>query len=210
MTDTAPTETALCDLWFDPVCPYTWITSRWLLEAARVRPVEVRWHLLSLAALNEDKEEDPEGDTEGFLWLPARIAMAVALEHGQEALGRFYTAFGERIHTAGDWDDDTFADALADAGLPRGLAEAAGSAELDDRVRASTFEGVDLVGRHVGSPIVAVTPPGGERVAFFGPVLSRIPRGEEAGRLWDGAPLVAGVAGFNKIEGPPPAAPDFS
>ncbi|WP_067490170.1 mycothiol-dependent nitroreductase Rv2466c family protein [Actinomadura hibisca] len=203
------TDTAIADLWFDPVCPYTWITSRWLLEAARVRPVEVRWHLLSLAALNEDKEEDPEGDTEGFLWLPARVAMAVTLEHGQEALGRFYTAFGERVHE-NDWDENTFADSLADAKLPTELADAATSTALDDQVRSSTFEGLDLVGRHVGSPVVAVTPPGGERVAFFGPVLSRIPRGEEAGRLWDGAPLVAGVRGFNKIEGPPQAEPDFS
>ncbi|GAA1576886.1 DsbA family protein [Actinomadura kijaniata] len=202
------TDTTIADLWFDPACPYTWIASRWLLEVTEVRPVEVHWHLLSLAALNEDKEEDPEGDTEGYLWLPARICAAVTERHGQAALGRFYTALGERVH-GGEWTTETVPDALTEAGLPPELAGAAMDTGLDDAVRASTREGVGLVGEHVGSPIIAATRPDGGRAAFFGPVLSRIPRGEEAGRLWDGTLLVAGVPGFHELKGAPHAAPDF-
>ncbi|GGT99246.1 mycothiol-dependent nitroreductase Rv2466c family protein [Actinomadura citrea] len=195
----------IADVWFDPSCPYTWITSRWLLEAARVRPVEPRWHLLSLAALNEGRDDDPENDPEGYLWLPARVCAAVAGEAGQAALGRFYTAFGTRVHERGEMEPRTIPDALDEAGLPEEFAAAALEDRYDDAVRASTAEGLARVGPHVGTPVVAV----GER-AFFGPVLSRIPRGEEAGRLWDGTLLVAGTAGFHELKGRPRAAPDLS
>ncbi|MEV3921809.1 mycothiol-dependent nitroreductase Rv2466c family protein [Actinomadura coerulea] len=195
----------IADVWFDPSCPYTWITTRWLVEAAGVRPVEPRWHLLSLAALNEGRDDDPENDPEGYLWLPARVCAAVAGEAGQEALGRFYAAFGARVHERGEREPRTVPGALAEAGLPEELAAAARDDRYDDAVRASTAEGLARVGPHVGTPVVAV----GER-AFFGPVLSRIPRGEEAGRLWDATLLVAGTPGFHELKGPPHAAPDFS
>jgi 2-hydroxychromene-2-carboxylate isomerase len=197
------------DIWFDPSCPYTWITSRWLLEAAKVRPVEIRWHVLSLAVLNEHRDDDPEDDPEGYLWLPVRICAAVAERHGQEALGRFYTAFGERVHEEGTWRPGLTEDALADAGLPTELADAALTDEYDGAVRASHEEGIAKVGTHVGTPIIEATRENGERVAFFGPVVSRIPRGEDAGRLWDGTLLVAGIQGFHELKGRPHAEPEF-
>ncbi|GLZ04717.1 DSBA oxidoreductase [Actinomadura sp. NBRC 104412] len=195
------------DIWFDPSCPYTWITSRWLLEAARVRPIAIRWHVMSLAVLNEHRDDDPEGDPEGYLWLPVRICAAIAVRHGQEALGRYYTAFGTRVQEARDWRPGVVEDALADAGLPASLAAAALTDEYDGAVRASHEEGIAKVGTHVGTPIIEVTREDGRRVAFFGPVVSRVPRGEEAGRLWDGTLMVAGVPGFHEIKGPP-APPD--
>ncbi|TDE57239.1 disulfide bond formation protein DsbA [Nonomuraea mesophila] len=189
-------------MWFDPSCPYTWVTSRWLLEVRKVRPVEVRWHVMSLSVLNEGRDDDPEGDPEGYLWVPVRVCAAVLRQHGQEALGRFYTA----LWTTGG-DGDWIADlrtALESAGLPAELAAAGTSTDYDDDVRASHAEGVALAGEHVGTPIVAVTgADGGGRVAFFGPVMSRIPRGEDAGRLWDGTLLVAGTAGFHELKGGP-------
>lgn len=109
------------DFWFDPSCPYTWLTSRWIREVERVREVEVRWRVMSLSVLNEHLDEDPEGDTEGYLWMPVRVCAAVAEEHGQRALGDFFTAFGTRVHTRSDWDwGKVLPEALAEAGLPRG------------------------------------------------------------------------------------------
>ncbi|WP_068928562.1 DsbA family protein [Planobispora rosea] len=195
-------DRTIADFWFDPSCPYTWITSRWLVEVEKVRPVEVRWHVMSLSVLNEDRDDDPEDDPEGYLWVPVRVCAAVRHHHGQEALGRFYTAMWtvEREHD--DWIGSLH-DALEAAGLPVELAGAGMSTEYDELVRASHAEGVALVGTHVGTPVVAVTGTGGGRVAFFGPVMSRIPRGEQAGRLWDGTLLVAGVPGFHELKGPP-------
>ncbi|GAA2416622.1 DsbA family protein [Actinomadura vinacea] len=198
------------DIWFDPSCPYTWITSRWLLEAARVRGFEVRWHVLSLSVLNEHRDDDPEGDPEGYLWLPVRICAAIAEQHGQEALGRFYTAFGGRVHEGGgDWDPRTVPDALGEAGLPDDLAEAAETADWDGAVRASHAAGIAKVGEHVGTPIIEATGQDGARTAFFGPIVSRVPRGEEAGLLWDGTLLVSAVQGFHELKGPPHAEPDY-
>ncbi|MFI0349116.1 disulfide bond formation protein DsbA [Actinomadura sp. 9N407] len=200
----------IANFWFDPSCPYTWITSRWLLEAARVRPIEIRWHVLSLSVLNEDRDDDPEGDPEGYLWLPVRICAAVAAGHGQEALGRFYTALGTRTQRGDEeaaWDEDTVPAALTEAGLPVELADAATTEDYDAAVRASHEEGIAKVGTHVGTPIIAVTDENGTETAFFGPVISRIPRGEEAGRLWDGTLLVAAVEGFHELKGRPHAAP---
>lgn len=191
----------LVDFWFDPACPYTWITSRWIREVERVREVEVRWHVMSLSVLNEHMEEDPEGDPGGYLWMPVRVCAAVSARYGQRALGAFFTAFGTRVHTRGDWDWSTVVpDALAEAGLPRELAAVAGTEEYDDAVRASHAEAMALVGTGVGTPVLAVRERGaqgeGARVAFFGPCVSPAPRGETAGRLWDGALLMAGVPEF--------------
>ncbi|MEU7043719.1 disulfide bond formation protein DsbA [Streptomyces varsoviensis] len=191
----------IADFWFDPSCPYTWVTSRWALEVERVRPVEFRWRVLSLWALNEGREDDPENDPEGYLRYPVRVCAAVADRHGPAALGRFYTEYGTRAHERAEWG--AFADALTAAGLPPELAGAAESDAYDDAVRASTAEGVARVGPHIGTPVLAA----GD-VAFFGPVLSRTPRGEDAGRLWDGTLLVAGTPGFHELKGPPPAEPN--
>ncbi|WP_328808099.1 mycothiol-dependent nitroreductase Rv2466c family protein [Nonomuraea antri] len=192
----------IADLWFDPACPYTWLTSRWLVEVSQVRPVDLRWNVLSLAVLNEGREDDPENDPEGYLWVPVRVCAAVRQEHGHEALGRFYTA----LWTSGGDGQNWIADlrvALKAAGLPEELAEAGTSTDYDEAVRASHAEGIALVGDHVGTPIVAVTGAAAERVAFFGPVISEVPRGEQAGRLWDGTLLVAGTPGFHELKGRP-------
>jgi hypothetical protein len=192
------------DCWFDPSCPYTWITARWLTEVERVRPVRVRWHVMSLAVLNEGRDVDPEGDPEGWLWQPVRLFAVVADRHGQEALAALYRVWGEAVHTRGE--EPEVGDLLAQAGLPRELAAVMGSEAHDGLVRASHEAGISLVGTHVGTPVVAVPGPAGP-VAWFGPVLSRVPRGEAAGRLWDGVTLVAATPGFSELKGRPPEPP---
>ncbi|MEQ4304092.1 disulfide bond formation protein DsbA [Plantactinospora sp. B6F1] len=201
-------ETTVADFWFDPSCPYTWTASRWLLEVAKVRPVEPRWHLMSLSVLNEGRDDDPEGDPEGYLWVPVRICAAARQRYGPEAMARLYTAMWTTARSGEDWLGDLHA-ALATAGLPRELVDAGTSSAYDDAVRASHAEAIGLVGPHVGTPIIATTGTDGARVAFFGPVISRIPTGEQAGRLWDGTLLVAGVPGFHELKGRPHAEPQL-
>ncbi|ALG07407.1 hypothetical protein [Kibdelosporangium phytohabitans] len=181
------------DIWFDPSCPATWVTSRWLIEVTKVRPVRVRWNVMSLSVLNEGRDDDPEGDPEGYLWYPVRVCAAVQQKHGHEALGRFYTELWNKDNGAEDWIGD-FERALDRAGLPTVLATA--GPEYDDAVRASHAEAMAQLGPHVGTPIIAV-----DGAAFFGPVLSRVPLGEEAGRLWDGTLLVASTPGFHELIG---------
>lgn len=205
------TQAKPVDFWFDPSCPYTWLTSRWLIEAATVRPIEIRWHIMSLAVLNEGREVDPEGDTEGYLWYPVRVCAAVERHRGKTKLAAFYTALGNRLHKdQPQWDDNVFTDALTEAGLPVELAKAATSDDLDVDVRASHERGIGLVGDHVGTPVIAATGPSAEPVAFFGPVISRIPRGEEAGRLWDLVVPLAGFDGFHELKTTAPKPPDYA
>ena len=192
------------DCWFDPSCPYTWVTACWLQEVERVRDVRVRWHVMSLAVLNEGRDDDPEGDPEGWLWQPVRLFAVVADRHGQDALRALYRAWGEAVHTRARWPE--VGDLLAAAGLPPELAGVMGSDAHDGLVRASHEAGIALVGTHVGTPVVAVPGPDGP-VAWFGPVLSRVPRGEEAGRLWDGVTSVAATLGFHEVKGRPPEPP---
>jgi len=211
-----PQPRTVVDVWFDPACPYTWLTARWLREAARVRPLELRWHLMSLALLNEGLDDDPEGDPEGYLMVPVRIGTAVRHHHGQEALARFHASLWADLDSPGEhggntrkWINDP-ALALADAGLPTELAAAGTSTAYDEELRASHAEAVRLLGPRPGTPVVAVGEPAKPHrspPAFFGPVISRVPRGEEAGRLWDGTLLVAGTPGFHELKGGP-AAPD--
>ncbi|MEE1938228.1 disulfide bond formation protein DsbA [Streptomyces sp. TRM 70361] len=198
------------DFWFDPVCPYTWITSRWLREVERVRPVRVRWRLMSLQVLNEGREvnpEDPEGEWGEYLWHPVRMCAAVEREYGTEAMGRFYDRLGERLHVRGEWDAP--AGALADCGLPAERAAAAESTAYDAAVRASHAEAMALVGEDVGTPVTAVPAPDGGRAGLFGPVVSPAPRGEAAGRLWDGVQLLASVPGFSELGRARTGEPDF-
>ncbi|MGW2224499.1 mycothiol-dependent nitroreductase Rv2466c family protein [Streptomyces formicae] len=187
------------DFWFDPVCPYTWITSRWLREVESVRDIAVQWRVMSLAALNEARDVDPE-DPEGlygeYMKAHGRVCAAVRERHGNEALGRYFDALGARVHARQDWSG--MAAALADAGLPGELGSVAMTAEYDAVVRASHEAGVALVGDDVGTPVLAVEGVG----ALFGPVVSPAPRGEAAGRLWDGVVLMAGVAEFHELRRP--------
>jgi protein-disulfide isomerase-like protein with CxxC motif len=194
-------ETAV-DFWFDPVCPWAWVTSRWVLEVQQVRPVRVRWHVMSLALLNSGRELTPERlermeRSRG----PVRVVTAARLAHGDEVVLPLYTAIGTRIHVGGDQDyPGVLRAALDDVGLPALLAEAATSTAYDDEVAASHDAGMAAVGTDVGTPVLHVLDADGRQSAFFGPVVSRVPRGEDAGRLWDGTLLVAATPGFFEIK----------
>lgn len=189
-------------MWFDPKCPWAWIASRWLLEVERVRPVRVRFHVLSLAWLNRDREvEDWYREWLDTAWGPARVALAAAGKHGDEVLRDLYTALGQRIHLEKRAPGpDVYREALAACGLPEELADAADDAGLDEGLAASTRAGLDPVGEDLGTPAIHIHQPDGSTVAFFGPVVSPTPRGEAAGSLWDGIVLVAGTDGFFELK----------
>jgi hypothetical protein len=199
------------DMWFDALCPWAWLTSRWLLEVERVRDVRVRFHVMSLAVLNEGREEQAERYrkmVDGGLG-PARICVAAEQAHGSEVLRHLYTALGTRRHVRKEeWGPDLYRAALAEAGLPESLAEAAGSPEYDEAVRASHTAGMALVGEDVGTPTIHFPGPDGP-IGFFGPVVTPAPKGEAAGRLWDGCLLVAGTPGFYEIKRTRDAKPLF-
>ena len=206
---TAPTaaETTKADFWFDPACPFAWITSRWILEVEQVRDISVTWHIMSLAYLNQDK--DIPDEYREFLttaWEPVRVCMAVEHKHGKDALLPLYTALGTRRHNGGEeFTREVVEAALAEAGLPTELADAMHDASYDEAIAASHHEGMDQVGDDVGTPTIAF-----EGAAFFGPVLSSIPRGEEAGQLWDGCVAVAKVPYFYELKRSRTGELDFS
>ena len=186
------------DFWFDPVCPWAWMTSRWMGEVEQIRPVTVRWHIMSLAVLNEGRELPEEyRRSMDRAWGPARIVNAARERHGEEYVKPLYDALGTRFHPGGRATDDAtvFTEALAEAGLPADLAAFATSDELDDSLRASHQEGISIVGEDVGTPVVAFNGTG-----FFGPVITPAPKGEAAGRLWDGLVLVSATEGFYELK----------
>ena len=186
------------DFWFDPLCPWAWITSRWMLEVQQVRPVQVRWHVMSLAVLNEGKTDMPERYAELMkqAWGPVRVAIAAEQRFGPEVLGPLYTALGTRFHQEKlDRDRATVEAALAEAGLPTDLADAMESTEYDEALRASHAEGIERVGYEVGTPILSMN-----GTSIFGPVVTPIPRGEAAARLWDGVNLVTQTDGFFELK----------
>ena len=195
MAEQQPTDV---DFWFDPLCPWAWIASRWITEVEQVRPVAVRWHVMSLAVLNENNSGLPEQYREFMktAWGPVRICIAAEQKFGPEVLGPLYTALGTRFHNEkAERDRATFEAALAEAGLPLELADAAGSTEYDQALRASHADGIERVGYEVGTPIISVL-----GTSIFGPVVSPIPRGEAAAKLWDGVLLVAGTDGFFELK----------
>jgi protein-disulfide isomerase-like protein with CxxC motif len=193
----AEQEAARLDFWFDPVCPWAWIASRWVLEVTTVRPVEPHWHVMSLSVLNEGKDI-PERFRELMTqaWGPVRVCIAAEQKFGPDVLLPLYTALGTRIHLQkAKPDRDTIEAALAEAGLPADLAGAAESTEYDEALRASHHDGMDRVGYEVGTPVISIS-----GISFFGPVVTPIPRGEAAARLWDGVLLVAGTDGFFELK----------
>lgn len=185
------------DFWFDPACPWAWMTSRWLLHAAQVRPIDPRWHVMSLGVLNEGRELSADYQrTMDESWGPVRVCIAAQQQHGDEVLLPLYTAMGTRIHIqeAGR-GRDMVQSALAEVALPAELADAMTSTEYDDALRKSHQDGMDRVGLDVGTPVISV-----EGVSFFGPVVTPAPKGEAAGLLWDGVLLVAGTPGFYELK----------
>lgn len=197
MTVPAAEEPTVVDMWFDPLCPWAWLTSRWLLEVEQVRATTTRWHVMSLAVLNQDKDIPQEyREKLAEAWGPVRVCVAAAEQHGEHVLGPLYTALGERVHyQRKELGRTVIIEALAAIGLPEALADAADSTTYDDAVRKSHQEGIDLVGQEVGTPVIRV-----DDTAFFGPVVTPVPRGEDAGRLWDGVLLVAGTDGFYELK----------
>lgn len=186
------------DFWFDPACPWAWLTSRWILEAATVRSIDIRFHVMSLAILNEGRELSERYQASmDKAWGPVRVCIAAEELRGPEVLGPLYTALGTRIHPGrGDGTDRGLVEAaLEEVGLPKSLAAEAESTEWDDRLRASHTDGIDRVGTEVGTPILCVA---GQSI--FGPVVTPAPKGEAAGRLWDGVVLVTSTPGFYELK----------
>jgi protein-disulfide isomerase-like protein with CxxC motif len=194
------------DFWFDPLCPWAWITSRWMVEVEQVRPVRTAWHVMSLAVLNEGRDlSERYREFLAKAWGPVRVCVAAERLLGNAAVLPLYTALGTRFHNQKEERNRaTIEAAIADAGLPANLAEAIDSTEYDEAVRASHADGIERVGVDVGTPVISVS-----GAAIFGPVVTPIPRGEAAGRLWDGVLLCLQTPGFFELKRSRYADPSF-
>ncbi|PID96342.1 MAG: disulfide bond formation protein DsbA [Actinomycetales bacterium] len=189
-------------IWVDPRCPWAWITSQWLLEVERVRSVGVQFHIMSLSVLNENREipeKYREAQAEG--WGAVRVCVAAAENYGDAVLRPLYLAMGARIHVdRGGLGPEMIRAALRDTDLPEETVDAASDTAYDGALRASHHRGMDPVGQEVGTPVIHITSPAGDQIAFFGPVLGIIPRAEAAGRLWDGVLAVTSTEGFSELK----------
>ncbi|MFY1690269.1 disulfide bond formation protein DsbA [Plantactinospora sp. WMMB782] len=196
-----PTQT-VADVWVDPRCPWAWIAARWLFAVEQVRSIEARFHVMSLSVLNEGREVPEKYRTamrEG--WASVRVCIAAEQQHGPEALRKLYIAMATRIHQSrAGLGRDMILASLADVDLPGGLADAAETTDHDKALRESHHAGMNPVGSEVGTPVIHVPGSSGELIAFFGPVMSPAPRGEAAGRLWDGILALAGTDGFFELK----------
>jgi hypothetical protein len=196
-------ERGVVDMWFDPICPWAWMTSRWLLEVEKVRPLDVRFNVMSLSVLNSGRDL-PEQYVELMAkgWGPVRVCIAAAEANGPEVLRDLYTALGNRIHLEKyELGEKLYVDALTEVDLDPALADAATSTAYDEALTASHNAGMKPVGTDVGTPVIhAPGPVAGETVAFFGPVVTPAPKGEAAGKLWDGVVLVAATPGFYELK----------
>lgn len=194
------------DLWFDPACPWAWMTSRWVTEVSRHRDIDLRWHVMSLSVLNEGRDlpEDYRQLMDDS-WAAVRVAIAAARDHGDEVLAPLYTALGTRRHPQGRTDTDAIiAESLAEVGLPATLAEVGGTTEVDDLLRASHQRAIDLVGDDVGTPVMAI-----DGVGYFGPVVTPAPTDQAALDLFDGLVLMTRVPGFYELKRTRTAGPQF-
>jgi 2-hydroxychromene-2-carboxylate isomerase len=186
------------DFWFDPCCPFTWRTSRWLTDVAERAELPVHWRLMSLAVLNEGQEvPEQHQEVRRQAWRALRVLAAAQQAGGPEAVGRLYTALGRRQHEQGQaYDDDVLGEAVAEAGLAAHLAKAADDESWDATIRASHEEGQRRVGTALGSPILALD---GAR-GYFGPIVVPPPHGAEADRLFEAIRLLSSIAGFSELK----------
>lgn len=185
------------DFWFDPICPWAWITSRWILEVAPLRGLQVRFHVMSLSVLNEGRDLNPDYRKRmDQAWGPVRVLIAAEQRLGNHVVLPLYTALGNQFHLdKAPIERATVVAALRACELPADLADAMTSTDYDAALRASHEDGIQRVGLEVGTPIISV-----EGASFFGPVVTPMPRGEAAARLWDGVLLVASTDGFFEIK----------
>ena len=194
------------DFWFDPLCPFAWVTSRWIGEVETVRDIETEWHVMSLAVLNEGRDLEPAyRESMDNAWGMVRVIIAARENHGPQVIKPLYDAMGTLIHNQGEKDrSQVITKALAECGLPASLADAATTDAYDPQLRASHEEGISLVGQDVGTPVVAFN-----GTAFFGPVLTRIPRGEDAGRISDATTAIAAYPHFFELKRSRTESPEF-
>ncbi len=187
----------------DPICPFTWVTSRWLTSAAEHSDVRVTWRLMSLAVLNEDQDADDAQAAR--LQTSRRIGRLVAAATGTEDFGELYTALGRRLHAEGnELTDELAREALSECGLEPSLVSAMDDESWDDAVRAAHQRSQDALGDSGGSPITVVN-----GRAFFGPVLTEIPAPEEAVRLFGGFTALASSPAFAQVERPKSGPPNM-
>ncbi|MGW7247347.1 mycothiol-dependent nitroreductase Rv2466c family protein [Streptomyces decoyicus] len=193
----APQAATAVVCYFDPSCPFAWVTSRWLLEVERLQPIDLRFRIMSLSVLNEHRELEPwYREFNDRAWGPARVCAAAEARHGNAVLRDLYTALGSRIHVARNKDfDAVVAESLDELGLPASLAEAAHTDAIDVTLRAGHQEGQEAVGEEAGTPVITV-----DGAGFFGPVLTSIPKGEEAIRLFQATRTLAGMGAFAELK----------
>ena len=188
--------TTQVDFWFDPTCPWAWMTSRWMLEVQNVRDIDLTFHVMSLAVLNEGRDLDPDYRAHiDQAWVPARASLLVEQRHGSEKLAEFYTAVGTRFHPGGDRSLEALKAALDEVGADEDIFEVAQTDAVEDDLRRSHHEGMDPVGDEVGTPVIRVN-----GMSLFGPVISPAPKGEAAGELFDGFLKVTAYPGFFELK----------